>query len=79
MTFKDYIATARRTPNARGDFIMDARDDKGFPDPKSWDELQGYLRRKMACQGAIDGARQAWRGYRRAVRNAALAPQKQAD
>ena len=32
MTFREYVFAARTGPNARGDFIRDARDDNAMPD-----------------------------------------------
>jgi len=73
VTFKQYIFAVRTGPNARGDFIRDARDDAKMPDDfESADQLVSYLRRQhFACAGAIEGARAAWRTFRAAKRRAA--------
>jgi hypothetical protein len=73
VNFKQYIQTARAGPNARGDFIRDARDDSKMPDDfETADQLVSYLgRQHFACSGAIEGARAAWRTYRAAKRRAA--------
>ena len=70
MTFKEYIHKhARPGPNARGDFIRDARADSSMPDNfSSWPELRRYLSRMMACDGAIEGGHKAWHGYQSAKR-----------
>ena len=40
-----------------------------FPDARSWDELEGWLRGQSASQPAIDAANEVWMRYE-AVRDA---------
>jgi hypothetical protein len=66
MTFKEYIKTRRVTYNPRGEFIKDARADLDMPDNFAcWRELEGYLQRRDACEGAIKAAKIVWRQYRK--------------
>ena len=70
MTFKEYVHLAHAGPNARGDFLRDARVDRSMPDDfTDLDGLLTFLRAKhRACAGAIEGARAAWKTYRQMQR-----------
>jgi hypothetical protein len=63
MSFREYIRIRRHTDNPQGDFVEDARGDPNFPDVKTWDEMEGYLRHRSASHEAIAAARVVWRQY----------------
>jgi len=67
VTFRDWLRTARVTRDPAGDFIGDAREDPTFPDARTKAEVLRYLRDCRACDGALAGARVAWRRYLGAV------------
>ena len=66
MPIKEYLKHRRAADTPEGDFVADALRDPDFPDAKSWDELEGYLRRRNACPEAITAGRVVWRQYRAA-------------
>ena len=71
---REYVNFAPITDDPEGDFIGDARRDRGFPDVRSWSELKGYLRTRGACREAIVAARAIWRQYRRDAKTTRLGP-----
>ncbi len=48
MSFTTYLEVCRAGDNPAGDFIRDARDDRGMRDFAAWDELRRHLAGKMA-------------------------------
>ena len=46
-------------------FVNDAVTDPHLPDPKSWEELEGYIKRRNpdAPAGTLGAARHVWRLY----------------
>jgi len=70
-SFKTYVQNRRLTDSPAGDFVADAKADPTFPDPATWEELEGYLRRRGAIRDAITAGRAVWRGYQAARRRAA--------
>jgi hypothetical protein len=68
VSFRDYIKKRRVTDMPAGDFTADAKVDRDLPNVTSWDELEGYLYDRGACDNAIKAARSVWRGYQAAVR-----------
>jgi hypothetical protein len=67
-SFREYIRRRRVTDGPVGDFVEDAKTDRGLPDAASWDQLDTYL----ITRGADSGVRQAgyavWRSYLAAKR-----------
>lgn len=61
--FKDYLKAQPITDTPEGDFIEDALRDRDFPDVKSLDQLERYLRRCGAIPEAIAAARVVWGSY----------------
>lgn len=71
ISFRTYVQSRRVTDTPAGDFVADAKADPTFPDPPTWQELEGYLRRRGAIRDAIMAGRAVWRGYQAARRRAA--------
>lgn len=67
MTFNEYLTTRRPRDNIQGDFVMDARRDRSFPEVSTWGELKSYLWFRSAGH-AIEAARLVWAGYQATVR-----------
>lgn len=65
MKFRKYVRSRRRTDDAVGDFIGDAKADRSFPDVKSWGRLERYLISRGACTGATRAAKTLWCDYER--------------
>jgi len=68
MSFRAFVQKRRITANPAGDFVEDARFDRTFPDPGTWEELDHYLFTRFACSGAIKAAKQVWREYKASQR-----------
>jgi hypothetical protein len=69
LTFKEYLVVRKAGADEAGDFIRLARRDPGFPDATSLEEVLAYLEGRGAHE-ALVGARETWRKYVIAVRNA---------
>ena len=67
MTFNEYLTTRQPRNNIQGDFVIDARRDRSFPEVSTWSELKSYLWFRSAGH-AIEAARLVWAGYRATVR-----------
>lgn len=66
MSFQYWLQhLARRTGDAIGDFIEDAKTDRRFPDVQSPTELRDYLWTRNACSEALVAGAKAWRRYER--------------
>ena len=71
MTFTEYLMKQKITDNPRGDFIEDfqyevgrhQRKKENFPNLTTWDDLQEYLKRNNACDGALEAAKEVWQEY----------------
>lgn len=65
MTFKEYLASRRKTDTPAGDFAEDARRDSRLPDATTWEELRSYIERRAGRN--VEAVREAgyavWRGY----------------
>jgi hypothetical protein len=59
-SFRKFIRTAVVTRDPRGDFISDAKQDHELPDAQTWEELESYLSRCRACNGAYEAAKEVW-------------------
>lgn len=70
-TFRDYVRGRRKTDTPAGDFVADLKSDSKFPDAKSWNDVENYLRSHGACEAAVNAGKSVWRGYRAAVRRLA--------
>lgn len=64
MTFRSYIRSLPDTDDAIGDFKRDTMRDEEFRNFNSWEELQGYLFMRNACQNAVETAHRVWANYR---------------
>ena len=63
ITFKSYVKRAKASNTPAGDFIADARLDRSFPNPRTWDELKTYLLLRWGTD-PISAAEASWRNYK---------------
>lgn len=63
--FREWVRSKTAHDNLRGDFIEDAEFDRELPDVSTFEELEGYLRRKCACVEAVDAAKSLWKEFMR--------------
>jgi hypothetical protein len=70
MSFREYVANRRVTDTPAGDFLADAKTDRGLPDAARWSELETHLRQRGASVEALAAARVVWNGYRATLRAA---------
>lgn len=63
--FREWVRSKTAHDNPRGDFIKDAKFDRELPDVSTFEELERYLRRKRACDDAIDAAKSLWKEFLR--------------
>jgi hypothetical protein len=68
LTFTEYVKARRVTNTPAGDFVADAKADRGMPDVKSWEQLHTYLVMKSAIPEAIAAGKAVWRGYQAKLR-----------
>lgn len=66
-SFRDYVMV-RKYDYGRGSpgawqFIAQARGDDGFPDARSWRDLQTYLESRGASGELLKSARSVWRSF----------------
>lgn len=61
--FRNWLRRARLPDTPELDFRNDALGDKRFPDPSSWDELEGYLASRHACHQAVTAGEKVWKRY----------------
>jgi hypothetical protein len=65
-TFNQWLAVATITDDPAGDFIDDARRDRGFPaDVHTLWQLKAYLASRRACIEAVRAAVTVWKRYER--------------
>lgn len=63
-SFREYVVGRRKTDTPEGDFVVDAKSDKAFPDARTWEEVEKHLRMRRAAPEAIEAGRNVWRQYR---------------
>lgn len=70
--FRAFLRATRAHDNPDGDFVRDARTDRGLPAVTSLRELEGYLRYGIgvgqACPEAYRAARRVWHRFERWTR-----------
>lgn len=62
-SFRAYVQNATVTDDPEGDFVRDAKADRGLPDAQSWAELRDYLKTRGAVRNAIKAALHVWQAY----------------
>ncbi len=65
-TFKDFLKERQPFGNSVDlPFVNDAVTDPHLPDPKSWEELEGYIKRRDpdAPTDTLNAARHVWQCY----------------
>lgn len=71
MPFHHWLLTqpVRSLPcGPQGDFVLEAKSDRAFPEVQTWPALKSYLRNSGACREAVVAAAGVWRFYQRKVR-----------
>jgi hypothetical protein len=65
MTFQQWLHGQRHRDDAVGDLARDAHADRDTPTGQTTSRTWlRYLRRRGACDGALEALRQAWAEYR---------------
>jgi hypothetical protein len=59
-TFRKFIAGIKAGGFPMGHFVVDAQNDRDFPDVKTWEELQTYLAGRKAQAEALKTAGEYW-------------------